>query len=176
MPSSPVVASAGTRPRPSHRLYAVLLLLVLGFLAYPYVTLYRLGQALDRGDTATLDRLIDWDAVRGQFRDDMLARASAGMPREEGQGGGLGAEILNSLGKPLIDAASRGAMSSRLLVATYRNRFGVGETSPFQALRWAFFRSPREFAVTLRPLDNGPPLSFVLRLDGVVWRVNRVTL
>src|SRR5690348_10911660 len=67
-------------------------------------------------------------------------------------------------------------MSSRLLVATYRNRFGAGETSPYQAVRWAFFRSPREFAVTLRPLDNGPPLSFVLRLEGLAWRVNRVLL
>jgi hypothetical protein len=67
-------------------------------------------------------------------------------------------------------------MSSRLLVATYRNRFGAGEASPYQAVRWAFFRSPREFAVTLRPLDDGPPLSFVLTLEGLVWRVNRVAL
>jgi hypothetical protein len=176
MPSSSSEILGATRPRHSRRFLALLLLLILGFVLYPYVTLYRLGQALDRGDTATLDRLIDWEAVRGKFRDDMLARASMGLPRDDAQAAALGAELLNSLGRPLIDAASRSAMSSRLLVATYRNRFGTGETSPYQAVRWAFFRSPREFAVTLQPVDNGPPLSFVLRLDGVSWRVDRVML
>ena len=176
MPSSLSETRRETQPRRIRRWLLLSLLLALAFLAYPYVTLYRLGQALDRGDTATLDRLIDWEAVRGQVRDDMLARAGAGLPREDGQGSGLGAELLNSLGRPLIDAASRSAMSSRLLVATYRNRFGTGETSPYQSVRWAFFSSPREFAVTLRPLDNGPPLSFMLRLEGLAWRVNRVVL
>ena len=50
---------------------AVILGLGLGYVAYPYVTLYRLGVAVRGADAATLHRLVDWPAVREGIKEDI---------------------------------------------------------------------------------------------------------
>ncbi len=41
------------------------------YLAYPYVTLYRLGSAVQTADAATLERLVDWHSVREGIKEDI---------------------------------------------------------------------------------------------------------
>lgn len=47
----------------------------------PFLTLWRLTRALEAGDLAALDRLVDWDAVRQGLKDD-IAEGVIGMTRE----------------------------------------------------------------------------------------------
>jgi hypothetical protein len=49
----------------------LLLTLAVSYLAYPYFTLYRLGQAIRSGDASTLESLIDWPAVREGIKEDI---------------------------------------------------------------------------------------------------------
>jgi hypothetical protein len=41
--------------------------LLVGYLAYPYVILYRLDGALEKRDAGMIAELIDWAAVREQL-------------------------------------------------------------------------------------------------------------
>jgi hypothetical protein len=45
-------------------LLATVLSLGVTYAAYPYVTLYRLGSAIQGADAATLESLVNWAAVR----------------------------------------------------------------------------------------------------------------
>jgi hypothetical protein len=40
------------------------LAIAMAYVAYPYVTLYRLGQAIRGGDAVALQTMVNWDAVR----------------------------------------------------------------------------------------------------------------
>ncbi|MGH7155077.1 MAG: DUF2939 domain-containing protein, partial [Acetobacteraceae bacterium] len=65
------------RPSMEHRMRARmpiiigLCLLAAAYIAYPFVTLYRLNSALARGDTRTLARLVDWPAVQEGLQEDL---------------------------------------------------------------------------------------------------------
>ncbi len=41
------------------------------YAAYPYVTLYRLGQAIRHGDAASLETMVDWPSVREGIKEDI---------------------------------------------------------------------------------------------------------
>jgi hypothetical protein len=58
--------------------------LLLGGACYvggPFMTLWRLSRALDRGDVAALGSLVDWTAVRQGLKDD-IAEGIIGMPQQ----------------------------------------------------------------------------------------------
>ncbi|HEY0423857.1 MAG TPA: DUF2939 domain-containing protein, partial [Rhodopila sp.] len=52
-----------------------LLAMVLGvgvtYAAYPYVTLYRLGSAIQSADAGTLEAMVNWPAVREGIKEDV---------------------------------------------------------------------------------------------------------
>ena len=52
-------------------LLATVLSVGVAYVAYPYVTLYRLGSAIKGADAATLESLVDWPAVREGIKEDV---------------------------------------------------------------------------------------------------------
>ena len=60
---------------------SALVLIGTCYVGGPFFTLWRLTRALDSGDLAALDRLVDWDAVRQGLKDD-IAEGVIGMPQE----------------------------------------------------------------------------------------------
>lgn len=72
--------------------WLVLAGLLVGYLAYPYVTLYRLDGALEERDAGMIAELIDWAAVRKQLKADVttsLARQAYGGSGPEAVGAAL---------------------------------------------------------------------------------------
>ncbi len=51
--------------------FAAFLTMGIGYIAYPYVTLYRLGEAIRGADAATLETLVDWPSVREGIKEDI---------------------------------------------------------------------------------------------------------
>src|SRR5947209_18792171 len=45
--------------------------LAVGYVAYPYVTLLRLGDPIRRGDATPLEALVEWDQVREGIKEDI---------------------------------------------------------------------------------------------------------
>ena len=56
---------------PAKPMLAAVLAIGVGYAAYPYVTLYRLDNAIHTGDAATLRALVDWPAVREGIKEDI---------------------------------------------------------------------------------------------------------
>src|ERR1700730_472668 len=67
-------------------LIGVLLAVGLTYGIYPYVTLYRLGQAIRSGDAATLETMVDWGSVREGIKEDICDLVIDQPPQEQADG------------------------------------------------------------------------------------------
>jgi DUF2939 family protein len=159
--------------------WTALAIFVLALLygGYPYWTLYRLDGALETHDTASLDAIIDWPSLRANLRDDMLAAATAKlMPSDADANRRFGADLLSAWGAVLIDAATRGLLTSDALATLYDERRRAGEPSLLHAIRSAFFRRPTRFDVEIATRRDNRRLRFEMTLEGGAWRVTRLVL
>src|SRR5438067_2083563 len=113
--------SRGNRGRRALRWTAIaVFLLALFYGAYPYWALYRLDRALEAHDTQSLDALIDWPRLRRNVRDDIVAAASAKLlPNDAESRNRFGADLLAAWGAALVDAATRGFLTSDALATLY---------------------------------------------------------
>jgi hypothetical protein len=104
-------------------LIGVLLLLVAAYVGWPYYTLYRINAALEADDRATLDAMVDWQAVREGLKSEVEAlhtpTAAAGADGQEGEssvlGGGLAALIAPRMNEMLVDAYATPQGLARLI-------------------------------------------------------------
>ena len=77
---------------------------LVGYLLWPYVTLYRLDRAIGAADEIALEQLVDWAAVRDGLRDDM--NAALGQALRDGEGpveGALAGALAALIGPGIID-------------------------------------------------------------------------
>jgi hypothetical protein len=59
----------------------LLILVALGWIAWPYYAVYDFANAIQQGDQVALERRVAWDSVRGGLREDfnaVLARSTQG--------------------------------------------------------------------------------------------------
>jgi hypothetical protein len=72
---------------------ASLILVALGWIAWPYYAVYDFANAIQRGDQVALEHRIAWDDVRRGLRDDFNALFLQGLGKNEGAGSALGTVI-----------------------------------------------------------------------------------
>jgi Protein of unknown function (DUF2939) len=150
-------------------------LLALFYVAYPYWTLYRLDRALEAHDIQSLDAIIDWPRVRRGLRDDIVAEAAARLlPNDVNASARFGGDLLTAWGAALIDAATRGLLTSEALATLYDERRRAGEPSLLHAIRFAFFHAPARFDVEVSTRRDDMRVRFEMILEGGGWRVSRL--
>jgi hypothetical protein len=156
-------------------LLATLLTVGVGYVAYPYVTLYRLGSAIRGADAATLEALVDWPAVREGIKEDVCdLAAEAPGPKTGRELPQFGASFMRGITSSAIDQA---VTPQALLAAT--STLPESHPSPRGAevhVNWAFFDSPTTFMVSLQPQGPSDPVKLEMDLKGGEWRVQRVWL
>lgn len=98
-------------------LYGVLLLLVAAYVGWPYYTLYRINAALDAGDRAALDSLVDWQALREGLRSEVAAihAPPAAGGAAAGDSSALAALIAPKVNELLVDAYASPQGLARLI-------------------------------------------------------------
>jgi hypothetical protein len=157
---------AGARPRRVWtRRILVPLLLVLAYLAWPYLTLWRLDRALVADDQAALDSLVDLGAIRGEI----LRKVNKESP-----------SLIGPLSDAFIDWLEQGirrngteTLDRQVDLAWVRQRLlshsppGGGLTP---SLTHAFFQDPLHFVLRVGPPDRAPVLA-VLSFRGLGWRL-----
>jgi hypothetical protein len=154
------------------KLLALFLVLIAAYVAYPYVTLWRIGQAFKDKDAVTLDALVDWPRVRETVKSEVLALASdtALGPQDLSISGALG----SALGAKLVDGIIDGYVSPRGL---FRLSDKFDPEKAWQNIGYAFFVSPTQFRVDFRPPDKPSAVfSFLLSMSGLEWKVTNVVL
>ncbi len=146
------------------------------YVAYPYYTLYRLGEAIRQGDSTTLQSLIDWPSVREGIKEDVCdlvlddppyTRQSANLPP-------FGASFVRGIASSSIDRA----VTPEALVAAVSttSQPPVADVGADVHVRWAFFDDPTSFSVSFKAPGQVGPIRLQMQLRNAHWRVRRVWL
>jgi hypothetical protein len=154
---------------------AAFLAIAASYVAYPYVTLFRLGEAIRSGDAATLQKLVDWPAVREGIKEDicdLVLDAPSKEPQAAATLPPFGSSFVRGIASSSIDRA----VTPEALVA-------AGTTSRNQTIsgadvhvNWAFFDDPTAFSVSLSAPGQTEPIRLQMELRHGEWRVKRVWL
>jgi len=148
-------------------LLATAVLLAL-YLAWPYVSLWCLDQAVRNNDTAALAEHVDLDAVRGEIKKKLNKDADS---------------AIGDMSDPFIRWLQRGiqtmggdALDQLVILPWVRARLrdhGNGEEGFLGQVSYAFFDAPDGFVVRIGPAAN-TPVHLRLTLRGTQWRVSAV--
>jgi hypothetical protein len=158
---------------------ATVLGVAVAYVAYPYVTLYRLGVAIHGADAATLESLVDWPAVREGIKEDVCDLVSDDPgPKTGGALPPFGASFMRGIASNAIDQT---VTPQALLAATSASTKPPAPSHPAPRgadvhVSWAFFDSPTTFMVSLMAPGQEEPVKLELDLRGGEWRVQRVWL
>lgn len=135
-----------------------LILLVAAYMASPYVALWRLQAALDRGDTQALEKSIDWTSIRAGLKED-IAEGVIGPTQQQ-----AAADTLPPFGTSFItgiaDTTVEREVTPQNLIAVMRQMHAPpsatddATSNPFASFAWAFFESPTVFNITVRNADD----------------------
>ncbi len=152
-----------------------LLAVVAAYCAYPYVTLYRLGQAIRAGDAATLVTMVDWPSVREGIKEDICdlvvdgpAKAKAGYQLPP-----FGAGFVRGIATSAVDAR---VTPEALVAAAHQPSPRTVANGAAVRIVWAFFGGPTQFLVDLRAPGPTQPIRLRMDLRAGAWRVTRVWL
>lgn len=171
------------------RVFAAIALLAAGYIAYPYVTLYRISSAIRHGEARPLERLVDWDEVREGIKEDVCDAVldqppQQNWPQQHAPGASnklppFGFSFVRGIAGSSIDDK----VTPRGLVSAARH-YEPAEPlhAPAQSpvrVGWAFFDGLTSFDVDLWPTAFPPsdgPIRLRLDLRHGTWKVVRVWL
>jgi Protein of unknown function (DUF2939) len=146
----------------------------LGYGIYPYLTLYRLGQAIRHGDAATLESMVDWPAVREGIKED-ICDLVIDQPQPAQAGGQLppfGAGFVRGIATNVVDKQ----VTPEGLVAAAQQPDAAQPSEAAVKLGWAFFDGPSAFVVDLTTPQEATPIRLQMALRNGAWQVTRVWL
>lgn len=166
--------------------------LLIAFVAWPYVTAYRLKAAVKSGDTAALADLIEFPTLRQGLKEQLNAAMLARLAAEPGGDGGLLAGLGLALAGTFIDKAVDAYVTpagvARLVAGDplelqAGDRSAAGEAAadgpgaeparePFAGAKMAYESFDR-FVVTV-PGEAGKANRFVLRRRGLGWKLTDI--
>jgi len=158
-------------------LIGAFLILALSYGVYPYLTLYRLGQAIRQGDAATLQSMVNWDAVRDGIKEDICDMVIE-QPKEQQANGQLppfGAGFVRGIATNVIDKR----VTPEALVAAAAQQPEAASNAAIGApvqVSWAFFASPSAFVVDFNAPGQAVPIRLQMDLRYGSWHVTRVWL
>jgi hypothetical protein len=156
---------------------ATVLSVLVAYVVYPYVTLYRLGLAIRNTDTAILESFVDWPAVREGIKEDVCDLAfDEPDPKSGGALPPFGASFMRGITSNAVDQA---VTPQALLIATSHLPLAASSSArqgPDVHVTWAFFDSPTTFTVSLFALSQAEPIKLEMELRKGEWRVQRVWL
>jgi hypothetical protein len=157
------------------------------YAAYPYVTLFRLGYAIRHGDSAALERLVDWDGVREGLKED-VCDALAEEPDDPGTVRPVSTRDMTAL--PAFGSGFVRGIAGSMIDSTVTPRAIVHAAQTEEAdpalirspqdqprIVWAFFDSATTFHVMLRPPGkHAQSIRIQMELRHGDWKVTRAWL
>jgi hypothetical protein len=160
--------------RAARAMTAIVGLIALAYVAYPYVTLYRIDHAIDTGNAKTLKTLVDWSSVREGIKEDICDNL-------DGSRATTTSSELPAFGASFVRGVAAGAVDQQVtpqgLVAAARHSGDDAAANRADVhVGWAFFNDLTHFVVSLHAGDRPQPIRLELSLQSTQWRVTRVWL
>jgi len=142
----------------------VICLMVAGYVASPFIALWRLEAALDRGDTQALERRVDWRAVRDGVKQDITDGVIGPVQAQ------LAANTLPPFGASFVagiaDTAVEREVTPQNLVAVMRQmRPAQPPLNPFACFDWAFFDGLTRFSIVVHIAGDEEDSHMRLRME-----------
>lgn len=146
-----------------------------GYVAYPYVTLFRLDHAIHTGDAATLRALVDWPAVREGIKEDICDNVPDDPTGTAGDGKlpAFGASFVRGIAGNTVDQR---VTAEGLVEMTHHRAAGTPVRGAAVQVTWAFFDDPTDFIVSLDAAGQPEPIKLQMTLKDAHWRVTRIWL
>ncbi len=171
--------------------WALGLLLLAGYAAWPYVTVYQLDAAIRAQDEPALDRMVDWNSLAFNLEQDfdaVFAVDAEGDPEDE-----LAANLIGIFTDLLVEPIVSFYTTPRGLAYLLNTQVILDD--PFEVLEedfpaedtwanhigFAFFSGPAHFRVRVNALADakgtrGEPMILEFRLQNFSWQLTRVRL
>lgn len=142
---------------------------------YPYVALYRLGQAIRGGDAAALQSMVNWDTVREGIKEDIcdLVVEQPAQTKTNGQLPPFGAGFVRGIATNVIDKQVTPEALAKAVRQPETKQVGAGADVQ---VSWAFFAGPSSFVVDLNAPGQSSPIRLQMDLHEGAWHVTRVWL
>jgi hypothetical protein len=174
-----------------------LAILLLGYVAYPYLAAYELVEAVESGDPARIEPKVDWPAVRQGFKDDLNGAIATNATQHRNGlallGMALGAKLMDGAVDALVTPEGLAGIikegrRDRAAGAAIGGSAGLPSPPPETAptgehrrtrLVWAFFDGPTSFSAQVRGAaerESDPPVRLRFQLEGGSWVLTRVFL
>ncbi|MET0067249.1 MAG: DUF2939 domain-containing protein [Candidatus Thiodiazotropha sp.] len=149
---------------------ALLVLIALAFLAWPYTAIYRLDQALQQNDQATLEAMIDVQSVRDQIKRKLNKNVQSNI-------GSVSSGFVDWL-QDGIRRLGSDAIDEMVDTAWVVNELRAHNPDPRQGgimgqLSYAFFDGPDRLLLRIGEWEDNPVHAH-LTLEGTRWRVTAV--
>ena len=154
---------------------AAVLAIGMGYVVYPYVTLYRLGHAVRAGDATTLGNLVNWPAVREGIKEDICDDV-APSPAQTASDDTLppfGASFARGIAGSIVDQR---VTPQGVLNMTHGNVAASDAAHLAPHVTWAFFSDPGDFIVCLDAPGQPGPIRLQMTLKHAAWQVTRIWL
>jgi hypothetical protein len=145
-------------------------LLLLGFLAWPFVSVYQLNQALETNDTAAIEELIDIESVKQEIKRKMNKEVESSI-----------GEVSNGFVEWLQNGIQRlGSNAVEQMVGTQWAISQLRSHNPdrlrggfLDQLSYAFFDGPDSLLLRIGELGD-KPVHARLSLQGTQWRITAI--
>ncbi len=172
------------------RAIALLLIIVLAYIAYPYIALYRLGDAIRGGEAADVEGKVDWPSLRQGLKDDLNAHfaAKAGADSDDTVGA-LGTMIAGKMIGSVIDSTVTPAGLSVIMQTGRAGPEAVHDIAPavpemqkgrpLPRMASSGFHGLGAFEAEIAPREgdsDGKMLKVRLELEGGYWMLTHVYL
>jgi hypothetical protein len=151
-------------------------LIVALFVAYPLLTIWRLGSAVRQSDDLGVDAMVDWPQVRDGLKSQFFSATVLAELQKKSSSAveSIGSMLGLTLGSSVADRLLEGLVSGKTAVALYRK---IPEASSIDVkwIREVRFLSPSQFHFALQnPDEKTNPIKFVMTLEGIEWKITRV--
>jgi hypothetical protein len=155
-------------------IFATFAVLASAYLAYPYITLYRLDIAVRQSDAAALRSLVDWYSVREGLKEDIcdMVLDEPANARPSNELAPFGAGFVRGMTGNALDHT---VTPETLVSLTHGAELRASAVSQAR-VNWAFFDGPTRFLVRVRIDADPEPIRVAMELQGMRWRVRRIWL
>ena len=149
--------------------YAFVLLLV-GFLAWPYTVIYRLDQALQANDREAIDQLVDIESIQQQIKRKMNKEVESSIGDVSNSFVEWLQDGIQRLGNDAIDRM----VTTDWVITELRSHNADPHQGGFMKhLSYAFFDGPDSLLLRIGELDDNP-VHARLTLNNLEWRVTAI--
>ena len=143
---------------------------------YPYVDLYRLGQAIRKVTRPGWRSMVNWSSVREGIKEDICDLVIDQPP--EAQDGGQASAVRRRICARHRQQCVDRQVTPEALVAAAQDPNDGAEATRGAAVQvsWAFFAGPAAFLVDLNAPGQAAPIRLQMDLRNGSWQVTRVWL